>query len=172
MSAPQVIPAIFGGQRAGAPAGEEPAPPPKEPGSPKAGTGSVHFKSARQAADDALVEARRDADALYGASRRTSDRSRRRSRKSPRRRRHSPSRAARSGRTDRGRDRGPQDAATPSRRRPPDNDGIYTEFYRASLKASSEDAHVGRLAQFFASTSQGKGRSEEVLGQIAARVRA
>ena len=171
MSSPQVIPPIFG-QRAGVPAGEEAAPPPKEPESPKAGASSVLLKSARQAADDALAEARRDADALYGASRRTSGRSRCRSRTPPQRRRHSPSRAARSGRTDRGRDRGPRDVASSSRRRSPDNDGIYTEFYRASLKASSEDVHVGLLAQFFASTSQGKDRSSEVLGQIAARVRA
>ena len=146
MASPQVIPPIIFGQRAGAPAGEGAVPPPKDPESPKAGTGSVLLKSARQAAEDALAEARRDADALCGASLRTPGKSRCRSRTPPRRRRRSPSRTARSGQVDRGRDRGPRDAAISSKRRPPDNDGIYAEFYRASLK-TSEDVHVGLLAQ-------------------------
>ena len=62
-------------------------------------------------------------------------------------------------------------AASPGRR-PSNDEGVYVEFYKASLNASSEEAHVGLLAQFFASTSQGKDRSEAVLGQIASRVRA
>ena len=39
------------------------------------------------------------------------------------------------------------------------------------MRASTDEAHIGLLAQFFASTSQGRDRSEEVLGQIASRVR-
>ena len=171
MSSPKVVPPIFGGQPAVAPTGEEPLPPSKQPSGPQDGTGSVLFKSARQAAEDALADARRDADTLYGASRRSSGGSRRRSRTPPRRRPRSPSRAFRSGQAERGRD-SPRGAAASSGRRPSNDEGVYTEFYRASLKASSEEVHVCLLAQFFASTSQGKDRSEEVFGQIASRVRA
>ena len=162
-------PAIFsGGQEAAAPADPEQPPPPKLPSAPK---DALVLKSARQAADDALAAARRDAGKLYGASPRPPDKSRRRSRTPPRRRRRSPSRAARSSRTDRGRE-GPRRAAASPGRRSSNEGSVYIEFYKASLNAPSEEAHVGLLAQFFASTSQGKDRSEEVLGQIASRVRA
>ena len=175
MSAPKVVPAIFSGQQAVAPAGDELLSPPKGSESPQAGTGSAQpslvLKSARQAADEALAAARRDAGTLYGTSRRSSGGSRRRSRTPPRRRRRSPSRVARSGQADRGRE-GPRRAAVSPGRRPSNDEGVYIEFYKASLSASSEEAHVGLLAQFFASTSQGKDRSEAVLGQIASRVRA
>ena len=166
-------PKIFsGGQEAAAPAaapaGPEQLPSPKPPSALK---DPLILKSARQAADDALAAARRDAGKLYGASPRPPDKSRRRSRTPPRRRRRSPSRAARSSRTDRGRE-GPTRAAASLGRRSSDEGSVYIEFYKASLNAPSEEAHIGLLAQFFASTSQGKDRSDEVLGQIASRVRA
>ena len=157
-----------GAETAGARADPEHAPPPKQLSVPK---DALVLKSACQAADDALAAARRDAGKLYRASQRSPDRSRRRSRTPPRRRRRSPSRAARSGQADRGRD-GPRRAAASPGRRPSNDEGVYIELYKASLNAPSKEAHVGLLAQFFASTSQGKDRSEEVLGQIASRVRA
>ena len=162
MAASQPDSAIFG--KASSPvAGAAPLPPPAAP----PGRPPLSLKTAQEAAAEALAGARRDAEALHGTARGSSGRPRRRSRTPPTRshrpRASSPVRPTRDGGT------GPRVDAP--RHAPPKGSNVYLEYYRASLRASTDEAHVGLLAQFFASTSQGKDRPEEVLGQIASRVR-